>query len=353
MMTYIGSNMNRFLETNIINSDKFASASDLIYSQRIGNKLFKNSPNKKIINISNDENFSCTVYKLINFELSENDVIFCNTDYLDNLFFHLNKINELKNLKLVTNQTDQLITKKVFDRKPKCIANWYSVNIGYEDRQLEPIPLGLASEFSKKNLTSDFFENKINVFDYKKEKINLYINFASNTNFQERGGLYKKFKDKKWVTVKRPDTELVNYQKDLIKNSFVLCPLGNGVDTHRIWETLYSGSIPVTKKHINFSFAKDLPILFVDSYDEINFTLLNDYMNNLKIEDLDLNLLNLDFWIKKIFNESSKSYDSIIINEKKLTSSFFLYKKKIYDFVKSKIVKKFITFYWKVKNFIN
>ena len=117
MMTYIGSNMNRFLETNIINSDKFASASDLIYSQRIGNKLFKNSPSKKIINISNDENFSCTVYKLINFELSENDVIFCNTDYLDNLFFHLNKINELKNLKLVTNQTDQLITKKVFDRK--------------------------------------------------------------------------------------------------------------------------------------------------------------------------------------------------------------------------------------------
>ena len=76
-------------------------------------------------------------------------------------------------------------------------------------------------------------------------------------------------------------------------------------------------------------------------------------MNNLKIEDLDLNLLNLDFWIKKIFNESSKSYDSIIINEKKLTSSFFLYRKKIYDFVKSKIVKKFITFYWKVKNFIN
>ena len=26
---------------------------------------------------------------------------------------------------------------------------------------------------------------------------------------------------------------------------FVVAPLGNGPDSHRIWETLYAGSIPI------------------------------------------------------------------------------------------------------------
>ena len=57
---------------------------------------------------------------------------------------------------------------------------------------------------------------------------------------------------------------------DSLKNyRFVLCPWGNGIDTHRIWETLYSGNIPVTKQHHTFSTSQELPIIFVDSYEEI------------------------------------------------------------------------------------
>ena len=43
------------------------------------------------------------------------------------------------------------------------------------------------------------------------------------------------------------------------KHNFVLAPWGNGIDTHRFWEILYSGSIPVTKKHIIYDSFQNIP----------------------------------------------------------------------------------------------
>lgn len=40
---------------------------------------------------------------------------------------------------------------------------------------------------------------------------------------------------------------------------FIACPRGNGIDTHRLWETLYRGSIPIVKNSVwitNFEFLK-------------------------------------------------------------------------------------------------
>lgn len=58
------------------------------------------------------------------------------------------------------------------------------------------------------------------------------------------------------------------YAKISASYSFVACPRGNGLDTHRIWETLYRGSFPVM---IKSSFSKvlisyGLPILEIDSW---------------------------------------------------------------------------------------
>jgi hypothetical protein len=38
---------------------------------------------------------------------------------------------------------------------------------------------------------------------------------------------------------------LPEYTRNLHEYGFVLCPEGNGVDTHRVWETLYAGSTPI------------------------------------------------------------------------------------------------------------
>jgi hypothetical protein len=52
--------------------------------------------------------------------------------------------------------------------------------------------------------------------------------------------------------------------------SFVFCPRGNGLDTHRFWETLYRGSLPVViKSKWSDSIAKlGVPLLAVSNWQE-------------------------------------------------------------------------------------
>ena len=53
------------------------------------------------------------------------------------------------------------------------------------------------------------------------------------------------------------------------KTLFVPCPRGNGLDTHRIWEALYLGAIPVVLNSDRFAALEGWPILFIEEWKEI------------------------------------------------------------------------------------
>lgn len=63
------------------------------------------------------------------------------------------------------------------------------------------------------------------------------------------------------------------------KYKFILALEGNGYDNHRVWETLYQGSIPVMFNTPWSHSLKEygLPILFVDSISEISSDVLLDF----------------------------------------------------------------------------
>ena len=267
----------------------------------------------------------------------------------DTLFYHLRKVKNLKNIKIITNQTDSLISKKIFLKKPRCVSTWYSVNVGFDHKQLIPVPLGLASRFSKKNLTEDYFKEVVNKNDFIKEDINLYLNFQVNTNFVERSNLYKIFTGHDWVTHDFPDNDNNKYHQSLKEATFVLCPWGNGVDTHRLWEALYSGSIPVTKQHVTYKSVKDLPILFVDDYEDITYELLEQFLKNLDINKFNIEKLDLNYWIDEINTISIDSNEKFISNENSYISFYFRLKADLIKSVRS-FIKKFKTISRKVKN---
>lgn len=52
----------------------------------------------------------------------------------------------------------------------------------------------------------------------------------------------------------------LTYLSEIRSSDMVLCPRGNGLDTHRFWETLYLGSVPIVV-------AKDLPKGFLSDFD--------------------------------------------------------------------------------------
>ena len=107
---------------------------------------------------------------------------------IESLFEMLKNVTEFKNIKIITGQSDEKITKKLFSTKPDCVSAWYSPNIGYRHDKLIPIPLGLANNHPK-NLNYDhFLENNENL----KIQNKVYINFEDNTNYLRR----KKIKNK-------------------------------------------------------------------------------------------------------------------------------------------------------------
>ena len=318
---------------NIINSYNFARSSDFVFAETVSHEQFKklNISDKYIV----EKNNLLITYKLDYVNLRENDVIFCNSDFLKDLFILLQKIQNLNNLKLITHQTDLAITKSLFLKKPACIAEWYSINVAYEHEKLIPIPLGIANEYSPKNLQI----NDLKFQPMKNKEQKLYINFNKNTNYKKRGLIYTAYENFQWSVVKNSDLNNSQYNLDLQNFLFVLCPWGNGIDTHRFWETLYSGSIPVTLYSPTYKSASNLPVIFVDDLKSITYEILLNYSESIKNIELAWHKLDLEYWISKI-NQSkdiSDNCESLSINY--MMNNYLYLKYKTSKNIKSKIKK--------------
>lgn len=288
-----------------ITSNTFARNSNVVFSETVSSETFKSLNKKNLFVISKkDEKI---IYITKNFKLAENDVIYCMTEFVSELFNILNKVTNLKNIKLITHWNDDSIDEDLFLKKPKCISKWYAAHVDFVHKDLKPIPLGLSGDYSPKNLLPKHFNS------YDQELKNplkelLYINFQKNTNEPVRGLYENYFKEKKWVKFEYPNLTLKDYLNDLKNANFVLCPEGNGIDTHRLWETLYAGSIPVVKESITSRTLEGLPCVKVKNLEDITYDLLSNYLNHYLTQNFNYEKLKISYWIKEI--------NSIKINSK-------------------------------------
>jgi hypothetical protein len=88
---------------------------------------------------------------------------------------------------------------------------------------------------------------------------------------------------------------------------FILCCEGNGFENHRIWETLYQNSFPVMVRSpwSNSLRYLNLPILFVDSLDEISAEILANFASlNTEFRAKDCAQLWTPFWDNLINDQS-------------------------------------------------
>jgi hypothetical protein len=257
----------------------FARQSDVVFSETI------------------PENNSHRTYIVDKFELNDNDIIFCKTDNVLKLFEVLNDESEIKNIKLITHESDYPINESVFKLKPNCISKWYGINVNYKNKDLIPLPLGLANDYCPITL-------KINQLKREQtpEKL-LYINHRIHNNIEDREWLYNFFETNNWCTVDVPDLSLDLYKKRLDMHKFILCPKGNGIDTHRLWESLYHGIIPIVESHVHYDCLEYLPALVVASFKEITKEFLELKFDSIKKSNYNLDKLKVSWWIEQIKNE--------------------------------------------------
>ena len=65
-----------------------------------------------------------------------------------------------------------------------------------------------------------------------------------------------------------------DYLRNLKSSMYCLSPHGHTPDCYRHWEAMHMGCIPITLKHKALEGFYDLPILFLDSWDELTEELL-------------------------------------------------------------------------------
>lgn len=316
-------------EADIISSYNFARNSNFVFAEVLTHDQFTKLDSKNLFVVEKDDKKVLYINKKI--YIKENDVIFCNTYFVQELFKILIQFKELKNLKLVTNQTDHSINKKLYKLKPLNISEWYSVNVSVDASDLFPIPLGLSNNYSSKNLNKSHFSY---LKDGIMKKNKIYINFQENTNYIKRSKVLKFFKGKKFVFFSQPDLPLKQYLYNLQEYKFTLAPAGNGIDTHRIWESLYAGSVPIVEKHKSFETLDDLNVLKVNNFCELNENIINNYVD----KNQNYEKLNINYWIKKIQSnliDSKKEY-SIILSDDEINNirKRYFYKLKRESYVK-------------------
>jgi len=174
---------------------------------------------------------------------------------------------------------------------PRNLIRWYAQNLNFKHDKISAIPIGLENP--------QWHPQKMPMFLNAKEaqrENTAFCQFNPATKPDERIGLLNKVSSGKikadyFSCLNGKDFDI--YLNNLKRYKYCFCPRGNGIDTHRLWEALYMGCIPVVKKHVSHEFDEcDLPILFVNEWEDFNFQNVEGNFNS--------KLLTMKYWIEKI-----------------------------------------------------
>lgn len=186
---------------------------------------------------------------------------------------------------------------KAILESPK-IKKVYSQNIDFDSDtiihdKLQILPIGIANSMWPHGNLEELYT--VMKETYKNNKVNsVYVNINANT-YDYRKKILDKiiYKNNFNVSSNKP---YIEYLRELSSHRFSLCIRGNGLDTHRFWESLYLGVIPIiinnqTTKCKNF--VKYLNKLDIPFYEIINDNLdimftkyTNTYFNEILYKNI-------------------------------------------------------------------
>lgn len=240
--------------------------------------------------------FWCNASPAENADFSHGDVVFCKIDEVWRLFRALRRTR--KRVILVTGEGDKPVTPHLYAQKPPHVFHWFGTNMFAEADDTTPVPLGLGGESDATTLNVSEIEEFASR-GIKRDKL-LYANFgaASNPRLREPLRDWLRRPEQNWI--KREEHTGISgrsaYLEALFSHHFVFCPPGNGEDTHRMWEALYCGAIPVVRESPAMRNFKDLPILFVPKLDGISEGFLRAALADWPAGKFQRDKLDIGYW---------------------------------------------------------
>lgn len=209
---------------------------------------------------------------------NDKNIFFCKTDYAFSFF---KEISGLKSkLTLIIGNSDRSIDDSHALALPSNVIKVYGQNVITQDSRFEALPMGLE------NSTESFIGKKhgiawprsktlqkhlLDFKDFHPSKF-VYSNFRCGTNRHHRSQVDALSQQVDFITRDAPNLSTTEFHNRILDHKITLCPAGNGVDTHRLWEVLYLNRIPLTIKmgdYKIYELYKHLPIIILDCIEDL------------------------------------------------------------------------------------
>jgi hypothetical protein len=208
--------------------------------------------------------------------IKDGDTIFVKTDFLPDFFN--NKFNLIKSkFFLITGVAglDVDIKFKKYLESDK-IIKWLGTNIPFKHEKIVKLPIGFQENElpgGNQNLLRKLYNIK-SLFSNKKNKL-LVTNMGKTHN--SRNKINDIFIDKHFVDILKDRLDFENFVNKINEYKFVLAPRGRGNDTHRFWEILLVGSVPVVETSGLDDLYNKFPCIIVSDFKDVNENLLNNF----------------------------------------------------------------------------
>lgn len=202
-------------------------------------------------------------------KLGRNEVVFVDPELLDEFTGHiLNHIQFPVTVMLGNsdlNHDDSLLRILKHSMVRKVFAQNLSKNLTDADI----LPIGLENRWRVQNGRLKHFRKR-QPSNYPRKHRVMWA-FSVHTNPNERV-LASRALLKNPLAEKLENLTTNDHQLALREHAFVASPPGNGMDTHRTWEAIYQGCVPVLKKsYLAVRYWEiGLPVWVVSSYEELS-----------------------------------------------------------------------------------
>ena len=200
-------------------------------------------------------------------------------------------------------EINDIVIQRIAKKFPDDLV-WFTTNANVDHPRIRAFPIGITdycgySPYHTVIGDTHLFKTLIETIPRSEASLVL-LNFNDKTNPRARASIRDLFRGGGFVTEVAYAADEAGYRsyiQGLRSHAFCLAPAGNGIDTHRIWESLYAGCIPVVKRTKALREFTDLPICFVDRWlDACDESRLLKFRDSVYGRAWDLRKLTVSYW---------------------------------------------------------
>ena len=204
-------------------------------------------------------------------KVKENDIVFVKTDYLKNNYFQSRILPKIENKFILVSGISSFNVDnfhEIIDNSN--VMKWFCTNPPVKHEKVIGIPIGFE-EKERDGGNQEVLKRCMNFKLPKKEKILLPYHTESTSPHRKSNIDFLKNLD--FVDVQTEKLPFEKYLKLLSGYKYCICLEGAGYDTHRNYECLLVGTVPIMKNtNISLIYRDwNLPSIFTDDWYKLTY----------------------------------------------------------------------------------